>query len=126
VSVETVLDEIAKLEELRALGLSEALFRDVLGKLVTHYWQRAASEKPHELRRHSPRIATPCWPRCAGNGSEKSAAFVFNRPTVVRPTTVRSSIRTPLRSKCKSLVLPRMKQPELSGSIPLRFGPLCA
>jgi hypothetical protein len=51
VSVETVLDEIAKLKQLRALGLPEALFRDVPGKLVTHYRQRAASEKPRELRR---------------------------------------------------------------------------
>jgi len=72
VSVETVLDEIAKLKQLRALGLPEALFRDVPGKLVTHYRQRATGEKPRELRRHSPSRATPCWPRCAGNVSEKS------------------------------------------------------
>jgi hypothetical protein len=67
-SVETVLDEIAKLKQLRALGLPEALFRDVPGKLVTHYRQRAASEKPRELRRHSPRmrytlLAALCWQR---------------------------------------------------------------
>jgi TnpA family transposase len=68
VSVETVLDEIAKLKQLRALGLPEALFRDVPGKLVTHYRQRAASEKPRELRRHSPQmrytlLAALCWQR---------------------------------------------------------------
>jgi hypothetical protein len=68
VSVETVLDEIAKLKQLRALGLPEALFRYVPGKLVAHYRQRAASEKPRELRRHSPRmrytlLAALCWQR---------------------------------------------------------------
>jgi hypothetical protein len=44
--VETVLDEIAKLKQLRAIGLPEALFAEVPAKLVTHYRQRAASEKP--------------------------------------------------------------------------------
>src|SRR5260370_33367862 len=68
VSVETVLDEIAKLKQLRALGLPEALFRDVPGKLVTHYRQRATGEKPRELRRHSPQLrytllAALCWQR---------------------------------------------------------------
>ncbi len=49
VKVETVLDEIAKLQQLRALGLPELLFRDTPAKLVTHYRQRAASEPPREL-----------------------------------------------------------------------------
>jgi uncharacterized protein DUF4158 len=49
VSVETVLDEIAKLKELRALGLPEALLGDSPAKLITHYRQRAASEKPREI-----------------------------------------------------------------------------
>jgi len=56
VSVETVLDEIAKLQQLRALNLPEGLFRSVPAKLVTHYRQRAASEPPRELRRHSPEV----------------------------------------------------------------------
>jgi Domain of unknown function (DUF4158) len=68
VSVETVLDEIAKLKELRALGLPEALFGDSPAKLITHYRQRAASEKPREIRRHSPErrytlLAALCWQR---------------------------------------------------------------
>jgi Domain of unknown function (DUF4158) len=49
VKVGTVLDEIAKLKQLRALGLPERLFRDVPAKLVTHYRQRAASEPPREF-----------------------------------------------------------------------------
>jgi hypothetical protein len=70
VSVETVLDEIAKLKQLRALGLSEALFADVPARLITHYRQRAASEKPRELRRHSSErrymlLATLCWQAAA-------------------------------------------------------------
>jgi hypothetical protein len=48
VSVETVLDEIAKLTQLRALGLPEGLFRDVPATLVTPYRQRAGSEPPRE------------------------------------------------------------------------------
>jgi hypothetical protein len=74
VKVETVLDEIAKLKQLRALGLPERLFRDVPAKLVTHYRQRAASEPPRELRRHPPEVrytmlAGLCWQR---NGSKRS------------------------------------------------------
>jgi len=56
VKVETVLEEIAKLKQLRALGLPEKLFRDAPAKLVTHYRQRAASEPPRELRRHPPQV----------------------------------------------------------------------
>jgi hypothetical protein len=68
VSVETVLDEIAKLTQLRALGLPEGLFRDVPATLVTPYRQRAASDPPRELRRHPPELrytllAALCWQR---------------------------------------------------------------
>src|ERR1035438_9775643 len=68
VSVETVLDEIAKLRQLRALGLPEGLFRGVPARLVTHYRQRAASEPPRELRRHPPEVrytllVALCWQR---------------------------------------------------------------
>jgi len=54
--VETVLEEIEKLKHLRGLGLPEDLFRDVPAKLVTHERQRAAGEKPRDLRRHPPDI----------------------------------------------------------------------
>ncbi len=68
VKVETVLEEIEKLKQLRSLGLPEELFRDAPAKLVTHYRQRAASEKPRDLRRHPPEIrytllAALCWQR---------------------------------------------------------------
>jgi hypothetical protein len=68
VSVQTVLEEIAKLKQLRALGLPEGLFRDVPAKLITHYRQRAGSEPPRELRRHPPAVrytllAALCWQR---------------------------------------------------------------
>jgi len=68
VSVETVLDEIAKLKQLRALGLPESLFRDVPPTLLPPYRQRAASEPPRELRRHPPEmryllLAALCWQR---------------------------------------------------------------
>lgn len=68
VKVETVLEELAKLRQLRALNLPEHLFRDVPAKLVTHYRQRAASEPPRELRRHPPAVrymllTALCWQR---------------------------------------------------------------
>ena len=68
VNVETVLGEIVKLQQLRALNLPEGLFRSVPAKLVTHYRQRAASEPPRELRRHQPEVrytllAALCWQR---------------------------------------------------------------
>jgi hypothetical protein len=66
--VETVLDEIAKLEQLRALGLPEDLFWDVPAKLVTQYRQRAGTEWPRELRRYPLAVrytlpAALCWQR---------------------------------------------------------------
>jgi len=68
VKVETVLEDIAKLRQLRALELPESLFRSAPPKLVTHYRQRAGSEPPRELRRHPPEIrytllAAPGWQR---------------------------------------------------------------
>jgi len=68
VKVETVREEIEKLRQLRALGLPAQLFRDVPATFVTHYRQRAASEKPRELRRHPPAVrymllAALCWQR---------------------------------------------------------------
>jgi hypothetical protein len=68
VKVETVLEELAKLRQLRALGLPETLFRDTPAKLLAHYRQRAASEPPREIRRHPPAVryallAALCWQR---------------------------------------------------------------
>ena len=69
VKVETVLEELATLRQLRALELPDTLFRDTPAKLLAHYRQRAASEPPRELRRHPQPYAIRCWPRCVGNGS---------------------------------------------------------
>ena len=68
VKVDTVLEELAKLRQLRALGLPDTLFRDTPVKLLAHYRQRAASEPPRELRRHPPALrstllAALCWQR---------------------------------------------------------------
>jgi hypothetical protein len=68
VKVETVLEEIAKLRQLRALELPETLFLAAPPQLVRQYRQRAASEPPRELRRHPPEIrytllAALCWQR---------------------------------------------------------------
>ena len=68
VKIDTVLEELAKLKQLRALNLPADLFRRVPAKFVAHYRQRAASEKPRELRRHPPDVRTTllaalCWQR---------------------------------------------------------------
>jgi len=68
VKVDTVLEELAKLRQLRVLGLPETLFRDTPVKLLAHYRQRAASEPPREVRRHPPALrytllAALCWQR---------------------------------------------------------------
>ena len=51
-STETMLEEIAKLEQLRALQLPADLFATVPRKILHGYRQRAAVEEPYELRRH--------------------------------------------------------------------------
>jgi hypothetical protein len=68
VKVDTVLEELTKLRQLRALGLPDALVRDTPIKLLAHYRQRAARELPRELRRHLPALrytllAALCWQR---------------------------------------------------------------
>lgn len=56
VRVDTVLAEVQKLHHLRALALPLDLFRDAPPKFIAHYHQRAATEPPRELRRHSPAV----------------------------------------------------------------------
>ena len=51
-STDTMLEEIAKLEQLRALDLPPALFAHVPRKVLRGLRQRAAVEEPYELRRH--------------------------------------------------------------------------
>lgn len=68
VKVETVLQEIGKLRQIRALGLPDNLLREVPVKVVSHLRVRAANEPPRELRRHPPEVrftllAALCWQR---------------------------------------------------------------
>ena len=68
IKVDTVLEELAKLQQLRALALPYHLFQDVPARLVHQYRRRAASERPTELRRHPPEVrytllAALCWER---------------------------------------------------------------
>ena len=68
VKVDTVLEELAKLTELRALGLPPQLFQGVPPRVMGQYRRRAASEPPRELRRHPAPLrhvllAALCWQR---------------------------------------------------------------
>ena len=68
VKVDTVLAELAKLTELRALGLPPQLFQGVPPRVLQQYRRRAASEPPRELRRHPAPLrhvllAALCWER---------------------------------------------------------------
>jgi hypothetical protein len=68
VGIDTVFAEIAKLEQLRQLGLPPELFGNVAPKLLQQYRQRAAVENIYELRRHPAPlrhalIAAYCWLR---------------------------------------------------------------
>lgn len=67
-SLESVLNEIAKLRQIVALGLPEDLFAGVSPKVLRTYRRRAASEQPRELRMHPEPIrytlmAAFCWQR---------------------------------------------------------------
>lgn len=68
VKVDTVLEELAKLSELRALGLPPQLVQGVPSRVFQQYRCRAASEPPRELRRHPAPLrhvllAALCWER---------------------------------------------------------------
>jgi TnpA family transposase len=51
-SVEGLLEEVVKLERLRAVGVPADLFRQIPHKVVALYRQRLMVEEPFELRRH--------------------------------------------------------------------------
>src|SRR5271157_3161183 len=51
-SLETIRDEIAKLERLRACGLPDDLFKSVSPQILETYRQRAVAEESYEIRRH--------------------------------------------------------------------------
>jgi TnpA family transposase len=67
-AVETVRQEAAKLERIRALGLPPDLFAGIGPKLVDGFRQRVVAEELHELRRHPTArrltwLAAYCWLR---------------------------------------------------------------
>jgi TnpA family transposase len=53
-SVDSVVTEVAKLEQIRQLELPADLFVGIAPKLLLSYQQRVAVEPPRELRRHPP------------------------------------------------------------------------
>jgi hypothetical protein len=70
VGLESILDEIDKLERLRALALPADVLRSCSAASIKRYRRRAATENPWELRRHPVAIRLPllvfyCVPRRA-------------------------------------------------------------
>jgi TnpA family transposase len=68
VKVETLLDEIEKLQKIEALRLPEDLFANVSSKVLESYRQRVAVEELHEVKRHPAAVrytllAAYCWQR---------------------------------------------------------------
>ena len=60
-SLETVLAEIAKLEQVRALLLPLDLFAALSPTVLKSYRQRMSAEEPYELRRHPLALRLHCW-----------------------------------------------------------------
>ncbi len=56
VSLNTMLTEIAKLEAVRAVGVSADVFADVAPKIISDWRGRAAVESPSHLRDHPPQV----------------------------------------------------------------------
>jgi TnpA family transposase len=52
ISLDSLQEEIAKLQSIRALGVPADLFRTVPPGVLQHYRQRIATEPPREVRRH--------------------------------------------------------------------------
>ena len=50
--LESLFEEITRLERLRSLSLPEDLFQNIPGKTLRNYNQRIGIEEPYELRRH--------------------------------------------------------------------------
>ncbi len=68
IGLDTVLEELEKLRRVRELALPPDLLAGVSPKVIGVYRQRAASEKPSELRAHpapvrAALIASLCWQR---------------------------------------------------------------
>ena len=52
-NLESLLEEVAKLDRVRALGLPRELFDDISPKVLQTYRRRLAAEAAYELRRHA-------------------------------------------------------------------------
>ena len=52
-NLESLLEEIAKLDRVRALGLPRDLFADISPKVLQTYRRRLTAEAAYELRRHA-------------------------------------------------------------------------
>ena len=52
-NLESLLEEVAKLDQVRALGLPRELFDDISPKVLQTYRRRLAAEAAYELRRHA-------------------------------------------------------------------------
>ena len=56
ISLESVLQEVKKLETIRSIGLSERLYRCVHSRLLQRCYQRIATENGWQVKRHPPQI----------------------------------------------------------------------
>jgi TnpA family transposase len=76
-SVDSVITEVAKLQQIRQLGLPPGLFADIAPKLLIAYQQRVAVEPPRELRRHPPVVrSTLLATFCVLRGQEITDSLV--------------------------------------------------
>jgi hypothetical protein len=91
VSLESVLNTIAKLQRLQRLGLPADLFHDVSPKLLAAYRNRAAAEPPRELRAHAAPVRdTLLAALCAVRSQEITDNFVDLLISVVHKLGVRA------------------------------------
>src|SRR5262245_58593854 len=76
-SVDSVVTEVAKLQQIRQLGLPPDLFAGIAPKLLIAYQQRVAVEPPRELRPHPPVVrSTLLAAFCALRGQEITDSLV--------------------------------------------------
>src|SRR5262249_45758793 len=76
-SVDSVVTEVAKLQQIRQLGLPPDLFAGIAPKLLIAYQQRVAVEPPRELRRHPPVVRSTLLPAfVAPRGQEITDSLV--------------------------------------------------
>ena len=69
-SVSSVLRELEKLRQIKALELPDNLFAEIQPKILRQYRVRAAAEPPREVRLHPEPIRYTCSRPSAGSGDE--------------------------------------------------------